>query len=71
MAWLGPAAGEIADILDGSDEALDKALEKGLPVTFGDSSGFEDLSVKTGCAAMAHGIVDAASRLSKKVRSRK
>lgn len=58
LTWLGPVLDELSDLADGPDEKLQDALGHGLPVRFGDSGGFEKVTVKTGLAAAAHGIAE-------------
>ena len=58
LTWLGPVLDELSDLADGSDEKLQEALGNGLPARPGDSGGFENMTVKTGLAAAAHGIAE-------------
>lgn len=58
LTWLGPVLDDLSDLADGPDEKLQDALGHGLPVRFGDSGGFEKVTVKTGLAAAAHGIAE-------------
>lgn len=58
LTWLGPVLDELSDLADGPDEKLQEALGNRLPVRLGDSGGFENMTVKTGLAAAAHGIAE-------------
>lgn len=70
LEWLGRTQPDLPDLADGSDEELKEALDKGLPVKFGDSGKFEDLFVKTGIAAAAQGIADQYNKVKRNGRIR-